>query len=216
MGYAGVYQLVEVVGQDLRRQTHRDAVGSLRQQQREFYGQRHGLLVAAVVRAHPLGGLLVENHVEREFRQTRLDVTSRGGIVAREDVAPVALTIDQQILLPQLHQRVLDRGVAVGVVLHGLTHDVGHLVVTAVVAALHGVENTTLHGLQTILDMGHGTLQNNIRSIVQEPVLVHAREFVQIALLAVDALELAPHARRDSLVDRQFVGADILFHILIL
>ncbi len=32
MGYAGVYQLVEVVGQDLRRQTHRDAVGSLRQQ----------------------------------------------------------------------------------------------------------------------------------------------------------------------------------------
>ena len=62
--------------------------------------------------------------------------------------------------------------------LHGVSHDVGHLVVASVVHALHGVHDTSLHRLEAILDVGNGTLQNNIRSVVEEPVLVHAREMV--------------------------------------
>ena len=143
---AGVDKLHEVVGQDLRRQTHGDAVGALRQQQRELDRQRDGLLLATVVRQHPLGGFLIEDHFGGELRQARLDVTPRGGLVAREDIAPVTLAVDQQVFLPQLHQCVLDRRIAVRVVLHGLSHDVGHLVVASVVDDLHGVQDTPLHG----------------------------------------------------------------------
>ncbi len=187
----GIDELDEVVGQDLRGQTHGDAVGTLRQQQRELDRKGHGLLVAAVVGAHPLGGLAVEHHVEGELRQPRLDVSARSRLVAREDVAPVALAVDQQVLLPELHQRVLDRGVAVGMVLHGLAHDVGHLVVAAVVDRLHGVEDAPLHGLQAILDMGHGALQDHVGGVIQKPVLVHARELAHAPLVLRQAVVLA-------------------------
>ena len=62
------------------------------------------------------------------------------------------------------------------VVLHGLTHNIGHLIEAAILNALHSMENTTLHGLKAIIQVGHGTLQDNIRGVVQEPILVHARE----------------------------------------
>ena len=61
-----------------------------------------------------------------------------------------------------------------GVELHGVPHNVGHLVVTAVVHALHRVHDAALHGLKAVLHVGHGTFQYDIRGIVQEPVLIHA------------------------------------------
>ena len=195
MGDRRGYQLIEVVRQDLRRQAHGDAVRALRQQQRELDGQRHRLLLAAVVGEHPLGGLAVEDHVEGELRQPRLDVSARGGLVAREDVAPVALAVDQQLLLSELHECILDRGVAVRVVLHGLTHDVGHLVVAAVVDDLHGVEDAPLHGLQAVLDVRHGALQDHVGGVIQKPVLVHARELAHVALVVRQAVEPAPSPR---------------------
>ena len=173
------------------------------QQQRELDGQRNGFLLAAVVRQHPLRRLLVEDHVEGEFRKTRLDITARGGLVAREDVAPVALTVDQQVLLPQLHQRVLDRRVAVRVVLHGLAHEVGDLVVTAVVDDLHRMKDTPLDGFQSVLDMRHGAFEDHVRGVVQEPVLIHARELADAALLLRQAVEFARLGR--SLGHRRFV-----------
>ena len=204
MGDAGVDKLHEVVGQDFRRQTYGDAVRALRQQQRELDRQRDRLLLAAVVGEHPLGGLLVEDHFVGEFRKAGFDITARGGFVAREDVAPVALTVDQQVLLAQLDQRVLDRRVAVRVVLHGLAHDVGHLVVAAVVHDLHGVEDAPLNGFQTVFDMGHGAFEDHVRSVIQEPVLIHARQFAHAPLVLRQPVELARLALRPG--GRGFVG----------
>ena len=58
--------------------------------------------------------------------------------------------------------------------LHRVADDVGHLVVAAVVEALHGVENTALHGFETVAEVGNGTLENDVGGIVKEPLLVHA------------------------------------------
>ena len=65
-----------------------------------------------------------------------------------------------------------------GMELHGMADDVSHLVVSSVVHSLHGVEDAPLHGLQSVLDMRHGTLQDYIRGVIQEPVLVHSAEMV--------------------------------------
>ena len=62
--------------------------------------------------------------------------------------------------------------------LHRVTHDIGHLVVTSVVHALHGVQDAALHWLQSVLDMRHGTLQNHVGGIVEKPVLIHAAEMM--------------------------------------
>ena len=158
----GVAELAEVVGQDLRRQTHGNALGALRQQQWELHWQCDGLLVAAVVAELPLRGLGVEHGVERKFRQSCLDVSGRCGAVAGQYVAPVALCVNEQVLLSQLHQRVAYGGVAVGVELHGVAHNVGHLVVSAVVHAFHGVQYAPLHGFQSVLDVWHGALQYHV------------------------------------------------------
>ena len=62
--------------------------------------------------------------------------------------------------------------------LHGVSHDVRHFVVPAVVHAFHGVEYAPLHGFEPVLDVWHGTFQDDIRCVVEEPVLVHSAEMV--------------------------------------
>ncbi len=192
-----VAQLVEVVRQYLRREPHGDALHPLRQQQGELHGQGHRFPVAPVVREFPLRCLGVEHHLQGKLRQARLDVPRRRRAVARQDVSPVALAIHQQFLLPQLHQRVAYAGVAVRVELHGVPHDVGHLVVASVLHAAHGVQYAPLHRLQAVHDVGHGPLQNHIRGVVQEPVLVHAVQLVHIRISHVDRIVFrSPPANR--------------------
>ena len=174
----GVAQLIEVVRQNLRRQSYGNALGTLRQQQRKLRRQRDRLFVAAVVRQLPLGGLWVEHHVERKLRQAGFNISGCRRAVARQDVAPVALRVNQQVLLSQLHQCVADARVAVRVKLHGMSHDVRHLVIAAVVHALHRVQDAALHRLQTVLNVRHGPFEDDVRGIVQEPVLIHAAQVV--------------------------------------
>ena len=77
-----------------------------------------------------------------------------------------------------------------GVELHGVSHDVGHLVVASVVHALHRVQYSPLHGLQSVLDMRHGALEDDVRRIIEKPVLVHPAEVMHgRSVKPVDRLE---------------------------
>ena len=69
--------------------------------------------------------------------------------------------------------------------LHGMSYDICHLVVASVVQALHRVQDTSLNRLQSIVDMRNRTFQNNIRSIVQKPVLVHTAQLVFYSFVAL-------------------------------
>ena len=62
--------------------------------------------------------------------------------------------------------------------LHGVSHDVRHLVVATVVHTLHRVEDASLHGFQSVAQVGHGSFEDHVRGVIQEPVLVHAAEVV--------------------------------------
>ena len=126
-------QLGEVVRQDARGHAHGDAFGAEHQQQRQLAGQGDRLLVAPVVAGHEVGDLVVEHLVARQLGQAALDVARRGGEVAREDVAEIALAFDEVALVGQHHQRVADRGVAVRMILHRVADDVGDLDEAAVV-----------------------------------------------------------------------------------
>ena len=154
----------------------------MHQQQRELYRQCDWLLVAAVVRQFPLRCLGVEYHIVCKVRQTRLNVTRCSSRIACEYVTPVSLAVNEIVLLSHLHQRTGNGCVAVRVILHGVSHHVRHLVVASVVKLAHSVQNASLHGLQTVVQVRHGTLQDNVRCVVQEPVAVHARELVSYAL----------------------------------
>ena len=170
----GFQQLAEVVRKNHRGERDGDALGALRQQQRELDGQRHRLLLAAVIAGFPLGGLGVEHHLLGEFRQTGLDITASSRPIAREDVAPVTLTVNQQVLLHHVDQRIVDGGVAMGMVEHGGTHDIGHFGETAVIGLFHGVQDATLHRFEAVVDVGNRAVQDNIGGIINPIIAEHA------------------------------------------
>ena len=79
----------------------------------------------------------------------------------------------------------------VGVVLHGLADYVSDLVVLTVVDGFHRMQNTALHGFETILNSRYSAFEYHVRSIVQEPVLVHAGKMI---LHSIIKTPLACHA----------------------
>ena len=59
------------------------------------------------------------------------------------------------------------------VILHRVTHDIGHFDKPAVVERLHRVHDATLHRLEAVVDMRHRTFQNHIRRVVEKPAAIH-------------------------------------------
>ena len=104
--------------QNFRGQADRNTLNTLGQQQRKFDRQGHRLLITAIIGEHPFGNLRAEGHIQRKFRQTCFDITGCCSTISGQDVSPVTLAIDQQIFLPQLHQRIANRGIAMRVILH--------------------------------------------------------------------------------------------------
>ena len=206
-GYGCVYELVEIMGKNLGRQARGDALGALGQQEREAHRKLRGLLVAAVVGSHCWGDILVEHHFLREFREARLNVPGRGVGVSGEDVSPVSLAVYEKALLAKRDQGAKDGGVAVGMVLHGLAHDVGNLRVAAVVHLRHSVQHTPLDRFETVHDMRHGPVQDGVGRIVQIPVLEHAGELETGAVASQKFLKLP---RRNSVFSQFFTQVFVL------
>ena len=148
--------------QYFRVKTYADTLGSLRQQQWELHRQSDRFLVSAVVRRLPLGYFRAEKYLKGKFREARLDVTGSCSAIASEHVSPVSLTVNEQVFLSESHERIAYGCVAVRVELHCVSDDVRHLVVASVVESLHGVQYSSLHRLQAVHDVWHGTLQVHV------------------------------------------------------
>ena len=65
-------------------------------------------------------------------------------------------------------------------VLHRLADDVGDLDELAPIHLLHAVQQAALYGLQSIIYMGYGTLEDDVGGVVEEPRLVHSRQAAEL------------------------------------
>jgi hypothetical protein len=127
-----------------------DAFRAEHEQQRQFAGQGDRLLVSSVVTGNEIGDFVVENFRARQFREAAFDVARRGGDVAGEDVAEIALALDQIAFVGQHHQGVANGSVAVRMILHGVADDVGDFDEAAVVLFVQGPENAALDRLEAV------------------------------------------------------------------
>ena len=168
--------LAQVVRRDVGGHAHGDAGGAVDQEVRETRRQDGGFLVLAVVVVLEVDGVLVDvaDHLHGQLRHLGFRVT-RGGRAVVAGGAEVALAQRQRVahgpVLDQAHQGVVDRGVAVRVVLaHDLADHAGALVVgalRAVAAVVHRVDHAAVHGLQAVAhvrqraahDDGHGVVK---------------------------------------------------------
>ena len=198
-------QLGEVVRQDLGRHADGDALGAGDQQDRELGRQDDRLFVATVVGRPVLGEGLVEEGLAGELGQPALDVARRRGAVAGEDVAEVALALDEVVLVGQHDEGVADRGVAVRVELHRVADDVGDLVEAAVVHLGQRRQDAPLHRLEAVAQIGDRAVEDDVARVLDE-VLPHQRfDFGHDAPGLVRACVFEP-ARTDRTTDREHVS----------
>ena len=173
--HAGVDDLGQVVRRDIRRHADGDARAAVDEQVREA-ARQHARLAAGLVKVRvPVHGVLVDvaQHFVGDLRQARLGV-SVGGRGVAVDRAEVAVTVDEHIahgeILRQTHHRVIHGRVAVRMIPAEHVADAGggffEGLVRGQVVLVHGVEDTPVHGLETVAhirqrtsdDDGHGIL----------------------------------------------------------
>ena len=189
--------LAQVVRRDLGGHADRDARRAVDQQVREPAGQHLRLLGLAVVVVLEVDGLLVDvaDHLHGQGGHPALGVPGRGRrVVARR--AEVALAVDERVaqrpVLHQPHQGVVDRRVAVRVVLpHDVADDPRALVEAAVrpvAPVVHRVQHPPVHRLEPVAHVRQRPADDDRHGVVD----------VRPAHLGVEVDRLDPVLRLDG------------------
>ena len=179
----GVDEFGDVVRRDRGRHADRDALGAVRQHVREGARQHDRLLLGAVIGRAVVDRVLVES-VEQQARdlgEARLGVSHRRGVIA-VDVAEIALPLDQRPALREVlreaHQRVVDRLVAMRVVLaDDVADDAGAFLERRARVELqlaHRPEHAAVHRLQAVANVRQRALRDG-RQRIGEVALLERR-----------------------------------------
>ncbi len=171
-----VEDLGEIVRRNVGGHAHGDSVGAVNQQRGDARGQ-HGRLDGGVVE---VGGevyrVLVDvgQQLGGNCRKPSLGVAvgRRRIAIHRAEVAlAVHEPVAQRKVLRHAHQRVIDRTVAVRVILaQHLAHNLGALDVLAVGQQphiVHGVQDAPMHRLEAVADIGQGAADDDRHRIVE-------------------------------------------------
>ena len=162
---------------NLSRKPHTDTFHALRKEQWELHRKIHWLIVSSIVGFYPFRSFRVKNHLQSERREPRFDVSCCRYRVSCVDIPPVSLSVYQEFFLTNLHHGICDGGISMRVVFHGISYDVRYLVVSPIFQLAHGVHDTALNRLKTIINRWNGTVQNHIRGIIKKPILIKPRYF---------------------------------------
>ncbi len=173
----GLDRLAEVVRRDVGRHPDRDTRRAVHDEVGESRRQHRRLLQAIVEVGDEVDGILVDvlEHRHRDAREAGFRVAVGGRRIAVHR-AEVPLTIHQRIaqreVLDHPHQRVVNRHVAVRVILaEHVADDCGALLVGTAghePQLVHGVQDAAVHGLEPIAHVGERALHDHAHRIVEE------------------------------------------------
>ncbi|ABA48200.1 val start codon [Burkholderia pseudomallei 1710b] len=173
---AGVDDLVQVVRRDVGRHADRDPRRTVDEEVRNPRRQDERLHLAAVVVRAEVDGFLVDVREQfvADLGHPDFGVAHRGRVIA-VDRAEVALAVDEHVtqreILSHPDDRVVDRGVAVRMVLtdHVADDTRGLLVrpVPVVVQLVHREQHAPVHGLQAIANIRKGTADDHAHGVIE-------------------------------------------------
>ena len=186
IGLDQVNELSQVVAGCGGGHTHRD---TLRAVQKEIGnpGRQHHRLLQLLIVVQLIGHCGVQipqHHLIGEALQPGLGISGCGGGIALNG-AEVSLSVHQRLhsleILGQHHQRVVNGGVAVGMILtHGITADTGRLQCGPIMIhmeLIHIIKHSPLHRLQAVPDIRHRTGGDYTHGIIQIGFLHFLRVF---------------------------------------
>ena len=151
------------MGRDVRSHADGDAGGAVDEQIGEARGEHLGFLQRLVVVGLPVDGLLLE--VGQEFHgrlvQSGFGVTHGCGTVT-VDGAEITVAVDERDahgeVLRETHERVVDGGITMGVILtHAIADGAGTLDMGFIgrdAAFVHRVENAAMNGFEAVTHIG--------------------------------------------------------------
>jgi hypothetical protein len=175
----GVADLFQVMRWDVGRHADRDARDPVDQQVGEL-GRQHDRLVGRRRIVGPVVDRLLSQLAEEgvgDRRQAALGVTHRGRGIA-VDRAEVTVAVHQRLphaeRLRHADQSIIDGLIAVRVVrLHHLADDRRALDVAPVGRDVqvvpHRIQDTTLHGLEAVADVGQGPRRDHAQGVIEIP-----------------------------------------------
>ena len=176
IGKTGVDHLTQIVRRDVGGHADRDARRAVDQHIGKARGQHDGLALAAVVIVLELDGFLVDilGQGMGQLGAACLGVAHRRRRIAI-DRTEIALPVDQGRahgeILRHAHQGVIDRLVAMGMVLaHDVADDQRRLAVGLVPVAailMHRVKNAAMHGLEAVARIGQRAADDHAHGVIE-------------------------------------------------
>ena len=176
IGAGRVHDLAQIVRRDVGRHADRDAARAVDQKVGEGGRQHHRLVRGLVVVGLEVDRLLVDVGQQRVRRLAQADLGvahRRRRVAVHRAVVPLPVQQRQAHgeLLRHAHHGVVDRGVAVGVILaHHVADHTGRLaigLVPVVAALVHREEDAAMHGLQPVAHVGQRTADDHAHRVIE-------------------------------------------------
>ena len=176
---AGVDQLVQVVGRNVRGHADRDARGTIGQKVREGCGQHDRLFQRAVIIRAEVDGIFRQplHQRFRRRRQAGFGIAAGGRVIA-VDIAEVALPVHQGIAhgkgLREPRHGIINRHVAMRMVVpHHIARDLGRLAKATrgrQFQLAHRIKDAPVDRLQPVTRIGQGAVHDRRQGIGQIPL----------------------------------------------
>ncbi len=175
-GAARIDHLAQIMGRDIGRHADRDAAGAVDQEIGETRRQHNRLDLAFIVVRLEIDGVLVDvlQQALRDAGESRLGVPHRRRRIAVHR-AEIALALDQRQahreILRHAHQRVVDRRVAVRMILaHHLADSIGTFAeapIPGVPGHVHAMEDPAMHRLQPVADVWQRARHDHAHRVIE-------------------------------------------------
>ena len=176
IGAGRVHDLAQIVRRDVGRHADGDAARAVDQKVGEGGRQHHRLVRGLVVVGLEVDRLLVDVGEQRVRRLAQADLGvahRRRRVAVHRAVIPLPVQQRQAHgkILRHAHHGVVDRGVAVGVILaHDVADHAGRLaigLVPVVAALVHREEDAAMHGLQPVAHVGQRTADDHAHRVIE-------------------------------------------------
>ena len=172
----GVNDFGQIVGGNVGRHAHGDAIGAVDEKVGQCGRQDARLLERGIKVVGPVDRVLLDirQHQIADGCQARFGIAHGRGVVT-VDRAEVALAIDQRVaqaeLLRHTHHGVIDGGIVVGMILaQHFADDTGALLVGFVAGQphiVHSIEDTSMHRFEAVAHVGQSAGDDDAHGIVK-------------------------------------------------
>ena len=167
--------LTQIMGRNIGRHTDSDTAGTVHQKVGDTGRQYRRFFFVFVIVRNEINGIFfdIRQHFRCDLGHAGFGITA-GSCAIAVDRTKVPMTVYQHIthgeILRHTYHGLINGGIPVGVIFtHGIADDTGGFTIALVgvqIHFVHGIQDTTLHGLQAVTGIGQCTGNNYTHGIV--------------------------------------------------